>query len=186
MKSRVLALAVLGVAASAASAAFPSSPLDFKTAPRPVLANGPFNFSSALGSGMVLRMAPAQALVWGSDTPGNTVNVTLDGAGAMSGVVDAMGIWRVQLPATGPGGPHVVSATSTGGGATLTLNDVYFGSVYVCGGQSNMRACRCSRELPFKHSFTPFRAHRTSRFQSFRFPARSTRLLKSQTPRPTR
>ena len=34
-------------------------------------------------------------------------------------------------------GPHVITATA--GDLTLTLNDVLFGDVWICSGQSNMQ-----------------------------------------------
>jgi len=38
---------------------------------------------------------------------------------------------------TQEGGPHVITATA--GNLTLTLNDVLFGDVWICSGQSNMQ-----------------------------------------------
>ena len=38
---------------------------------------------------------------------------------------------------TQEGGPHVITATA--GDITLTLNDVLFGDVWMCSGQSNMQ-----------------------------------------------
>jgi hypothetical protein len=115
-------------------------PSSFATPPRPPpRSSGLFNFSSALGDHMVLRMAPARALVWGSDAPGTNVTVAIDGGagGSFYGQTDATGTWRVVLGAVGAGGPHSLSATSSGGGDALALQDVYFGAVFVCGGQSN-------------------------------------------------
>lgn len=80
-------------------------------------------------------MAPARAVVWGSAAPGTNVTVTVDGAGSFGGVADATGVWRVALAPFPAGGPHVLSASSSGGGPALQLLDVYFGSVFVCGGQ---------------------------------------------------
>ena len=46
-------------------------------------------------------------------------------------------MWSVQLdPQTDPG-PVVIEATEAG--CTVSLNDVLFGDVYVCSGQSNMQ-----------------------------------------------
>lgn len=133
-----------------------SSPLDFASPRKPVSTSGDaFNISSAFGSGMVLQMEPARAMVWGSDVAGNTVNVTLDGSVSLSGVADSSGVWRVQLAAMPPGGPHTLSAASSGGGA-LTLEDVYFGSVYICGGQSSA----WSRARPTRTPANPRHANR--------------------------
>ena len=45
-------------------------------------------------------------------------------------------IWRVELNAQNAGGPYTIDATSDA--CTITLDDVMFGDVYVCSGQSNM------------------------------------------------
>ena len=42
-----------------------------------------------------------------------------------------------MMDPTQEGGPHVITATA--GNLTLTLNDVLFGDVWICSGQSNMR-----------------------------------------------
>ena len=44
--------------------------------------------------------------------------------------------WMVSLDAMGAGGPHVITATA--GHMSITLNDVLFGDVWMCSGQSNM------------------------------------------------
>ena len=43
------------------------------------------------------------------------------------------------LPPTPAGGPYVITATEDGG-VGITLTDIYFGDVFLCGGQSNMQA----------------------------------------------
>ena len=45
--------------------------------------------------------------------------------------------WMVIMDPTKEGGPHVITATA--GNLTLTLNDVLFGDVWICSGQSNMQ-----------------------------------------------
>ena len=45
-------------------------------------------------------------------------------------------VWSAQLAAQAPQTPVVITATESG--CTITLNDVLFGDVYVCSGQSNM------------------------------------------------
>lgn len=43
----------------------------------------------------------------------------------------------VSLDPMEEGGPHVITATA--GNMSITLNDVLFGDVWVCSGQSNMQ-----------------------------------------------
>ena len=64
-----------------------------------------------------------------------------------------------MMDPTQEGGPHVITATA--GNLTLTLNDVLFGDVWICSGQSNMQftvhsvrnASTCTK-VANKHSIT--------------------------------
>lgn len=90
----------------------------------------------------MLAAAPKQAMVWGfcnSDT--ETVTVTFGGQRLKAEVgYRTVGVvtWSVTLPAT-PAGftPHTITAASSSG-ATVVIEDVLFGSVFVASGQSNM------------------------------------------------
>lgn len=105
-----------------------------------------FRFSTAYGSHMVLHQAPKTPVVWGycnSTAACAAVKVTLkaEGGGAARTVDAALGgepgTWIAKLPATeGSDTPHTVSATD--GTHTAMLDDVLFGDVWVCSGQSNM------------------------------------------------
>ena len=54
---------------------------------------------------------------------------------------EGSGIWKVTLDSQGAGGPHTITATSRVDNVTvtITLEDVLFGDVWVCSGQSNMQ-----------------------------------------------
>lgn len=104
-----------------------------------------FRFSTAYGSHMVLHQAPKTPVVWGycgSAAACAAVKVTLKAGGTAARTVDAAlggepGTWIAKLPATaGSDTPHTVSATD--GTHTAALDDVLFGDVWVCSGQSNM------------------------------------------------
>ena len=45
--------------------------------------------------------------------------------------------WMASLDPMEAGGPHVITATA--GNVSVTLNDVLFGDVWICSGQSNMQ-----------------------------------------------
>ena len=45
--------------------------------------------------------------------------------------------WKAMLPATKAGGPYTITASSKKHG-NASLQDVLFGDVWICGGQSNM------------------------------------------------
>ena len=101
----------------------------------------PLNFSNTHGSHMVLQRGDTGggggALVWGFGQPFAPVALTLSGAGGnvtAPGLVDSEGIWRVRLPPQAAGGPFSLLADSAGESAAL--NDVLFGDVVICGGQS--------------------------------------------------
>jgi len=92
-----------------------------------------FSPAKIFASHMVIQH-DAPAPVWGFDVPGSKVTVTIRGGNSWSNTTDASGLWKVTLASHGMGGPHIIDFLSTSGG-TASIEDVYFGSVYVCGGQ---------------------------------------------------
>jgi sialate O-acetylesterase len=98
-------------------------------------ASAPTNFSlAAFFSDHMVLQHDKPAPIWGFDVPGSTVTVRLAGGSSFFNTTDSTGLWRVFLAAHGAGGPHEVDVSSTSGGSA-TLVDVYYGSVYICGGQ---------------------------------------------------
>ncbi|MCE9603525.1 MAG: 9-O-acetylesterase [Planctomycetia bacterium] len=79
------------------------------------------------------RVAP----IWGWTTPGGNVTVAL-GSANFSTQADASGKWMLKLPAQPAGGPHVLTVTGTRPDERVTLNNLLFGDVWICSGQSNM------------------------------------------------
>lgn len=77
-------------------------------------------------------------IVYGGAAPGVTVKTVFAGDTYGPVAADANGTWRQTLPATAAGGPYVLTFSSSDGGAA-TLDDVLFGDVHLCGGQSNMQ-----------------------------------------------
>ena len=73
--------------------------------------------------------------IWGWDRKNRKVTVTLDGE-ATTVKTDRHGRWTASLPATAAGGPHTIEIAD--GRRTITLEDIYFGDVYLLSGQSNM------------------------------------------------
>ena len=47
------------------------------------------------------------------------------------------GLWKLKLPAEGNPGPYSITVKSSEG--EVTINDVMFGDVWICSGQSNMQ-----------------------------------------------
>ena len=100
------------------------------------------HFASYYDSHMVLQRAPQRAVVWGTATKiGDKVTVALSGHGNQTTKViknpeGSGGFWKATLPAISDKGPFSISVTSSEG--TQSLDDVLFGDVWICSGQSNM------------------------------------------------
>lgn len=92
--------------------------------------------SSAFGPSMVLQRAPAAAVLYGNATAHAAVSVWLDGAALPAAVAGADGGWRTALPPKPAGTGHKIVVRS--GPAAVALDDIAFGEVWGCGGQSNM------------------------------------------------
>ncbi|NWV10711.1 SIAE acetylesterase, partial [Ptilonorhynchus violaceus] len=99
-------------------------------------------FASYYGDHMVLQRKPAGAVVWGHGEPGAVVTVTLLGASGLiimektAQVKGPSGTWTAVLDPMGEGGPYALTAEQ--GLENVTLQDIYFGDVWLCSGQSNM------------------------------------------------
>jgi sialate O-acetylesterase len=99
---------------------------------------------------MVLQRAPQRSVVWGySDTfntpifltMNNKVYSTMSSSSSTSGDSVGASIWSVTLDAQTEEGPFQVIVTrplANGTLETIALNDVLFGDVWICSGQSNM------------------------------------------------
>ena len=68
------------------------------------------------------------------------VKITLGSDTYTSKVVEnakKIGVWKVTVKPQAPGGPHTILA-SQDDGSKIQLQNVLFGDVWICGGQSNM------------------------------------------------
>jgi sialate O-acetylesterase len=78
--------------------------------------------------------------IWGWDTPGKAVTVTLRGQQgkpvSVATTTDTGGKWSADLPPQPAGGPYQLTVQGTG---TATISDVLIGDVWIAGGQSNMQ-----------------------------------------------
>lgn len=79
-------------------------------------------------------------VIRGKATPNEAVNIIVRSElqGALTGFTqaDASGKWKISLPALPGGGPY--GFTFSSGDQFLAFKDIYFGDVYLLGGQSNM------------------------------------------------
>jgi len=74
--------------------------------------------------------------VWGWSEPGDRLTVSVDGKPAGEAVAGADGRWTTKIGPFPAGGPHTVSIR--GSRRSAELENVLFGDVWLCSGQSNM------------------------------------------------
>lgn len=85
---------------------------------------------SVLSDGVILqRDCPVS--IWGKADPGEKIEIRLAGRKATVMAADDS-TWYATLPAVKAGGPHILEVND------LRVNDVLFGDLYLCSGQSNM------------------------------------------------
>ncbi|KAF0030797.1 hypothetical protein F2P81_017528 [Scophthalmus maximus] len=98
------------------------------------------SFASYFSDHMVLQKSPESAVLWGYGREGRLVTVSLSGPvhQKTSPATVTGGVWQVTLEPVEAGGPYSVTASVQGSVLALTLTDVLFGDVWLCGGQSNM------------------------------------------------
>ena len=89
---------------------------------------------AVIGDHMVLQRGQ-ELPIWGWDTPGTEVTVTLGNAKATAKADPSSGKWCVRLPAMPAGGPVTMTVQGTN---TVTVSDILIGEVWICSGQSNM------------------------------------------------
>ena len=87
-----------------------------------------------LASHMVLQRG--QPRLWGWADPGVNLTVSLLNTTVFT-IADSKGSWTVELPPQKAGAGHVIDIISEADPA-IRLEDVAFGDVYLCSGQSNM------------------------------------------------
>ncbi|KAK3746757.1 hypothetical protein QZH41_013585, partial [Actinostola sp. cb2023] len=102
-----------------------------------------FRFANIYGDHMVLQQAPFRANVWGFGEVGQPVVVIIGNLAYQVKVVagpQGKGMWTANLDAH-KGGPYSITASSKVNSTlyNITLNNVLFGDVWICSGQSNMQ-----------------------------------------------
>ncbi|XP_068096394.1 sialate O-acetylesterase isoform X2 [Hyperolius riggenbachi] len=104
-----------------------------------------FQFASYYGHHMVLQQRPARAVVWGYGDVGSRVTVSLirgmDTYTKRTLIITGNeGIWKVLLDPMDHGGPYQLVAQQFTGKEVISihLDDILFGDVWLCSGQSNM------------------------------------------------
>lgn len=103
-------------------------------------AAGAAEFAHSFSSSMVLARE-TEAPVWGRAEPGEIVRLTLiDAAGqpvfSRTAAAGADGVWRAKTARIAAGGPYSLRLAAKSG--SCVLDDILFGDIWICGGQSNM------------------------------------------------
>src|SRR5258706_6848169 len=72
--------------------------------------------------------------IWGTADKSEAISISFNNENYTATAVD--GKWKITLPAQPAGGPYHIIIK---GKNTIELNNVLFGDVWICGGQSNMQ-----------------------------------------------
>lgn len=89
-----------------------------------------------LGDSAVIEHDEAQEIT-GYTKPSATVEMSLDGTPITTCTAGKSGSWTLTLPPQQAGGPHTLDISSDS--EALHISDLFFGDVWVLGGQSNMQ-----------------------------------------------
>lgn len=126
-------LSLLGIIALVAVAT-PATAQQTAVAEPPAKQATGLSLASIFSDHMVLQR-DMKVPVWGKAEPGEKVVVAIDDH-QQEATADEQGRWKVAIGPFKAGGPHDVTVTA--GDDEETLDDVLFGDVWVCSGQSNM------------------------------------------------
>ncbi len=94
---------------------------------------GQVRLPSLIGNGMILQR-DVETRVWGWASAGEEVTVSM-GDEELSTQATSEGEWELILPAFEAGGPYTMFIQGTN---EIRIEDILFGDVWVCSGQSNM------------------------------------------------
>jgi sialate O-acetylesterase len=86
-----------------------------------------------ISNGMVLQHSE-KLKIWGWAAPGETVKLAFESK-SYTAAANAAGEWAIILPPHKPGGPHTMVFSASN---EVTVNNILFGDVWLCSGQSNM------------------------------------------------
>lgn len=86
-----------------------------------------------VSNGMVLQR-DVSTKIWGWASPNEKIKLSFKGAD-YTAVADKNGDWQIKLPAQKAGGPYQILLTASN---KISLENILFGDVWVCSGQSNM------------------------------------------------
>ena len=105
-----------------------------------------FRVANMFSSEMVLQREPHSPSVWGRAPPNTRVGLNVSLGEESLLVTDHVpvgddGVWTINVGSWPPGigySLHFINYTPEDTGDIITLDDIAFGDVWVCSGQSNM------------------------------------------------
>lgn len=89
--------------------------------------------SDRIGDHMVLQRS--QKITFSGSAKPNSEVVLHFSSNTYRTVTESDSTWEISIPPQPPGGPHIITVTAS---ETITIEDVYFGDVWLFSGQSNM------------------------------------------------
>jgi sialate O-acetylesterase len=101
----------------------------------PAYSQGTLPFVDSLFTDHAVLQREIADPIWGWTTPFQNVTVSVNGQ-TVSAIAGVDGKWVASVGPFEAGGPYTITIS---GPQTVTLNDVMFGDVWVCSGQSNMQ-----------------------------------------------
>lgn len=84
---------------------------------------------------MALQRAPQAARLWGFAAPYANVSIALDGVVCAGGITRTDGTWTINVPPQQASVDRTITVSD--GETKITLDDIVFGDIWLCGGQSN-------------------------------------------------
>jgi sialate O-acetylesterase len=125
----------------------------------------PVRLAPLFASGCVLQR-DQPVTVWGTAQANETITVRVR-LQAVTTVADSGGVWSLALQPEPAGGPHLMTVSGTSSSRVI-LTDVYFGDVWLLGGQSNMERSIARQLLDFPAYYAPA-PNSTDNFDDMRF-----------------
>jgi sialate O-acetylesterase len=99
-------------------------------------------YNPILGSNMVLQRDSTKTQLWGKSSEiDSTIEVTFlqNDKPVFSQITKSVdGKWKLFLNSMPAGGPYIVTISEKETGKIEKFNNIYFGDVYLCSGESNM------------------------------------------------
>lgn len=93
---------------------------------------------------MVLQQSPFSAKIWGKSVVGSSIDITLTLESnqqiidKVNAITDSTGFWSIYFkPIAASNNAYTITATTSND--TISMSNILFGDVFVCGGQSNMQ-----------------------------------------------